>query len=64
MRIATATASGKSRMHRTADDFAAEERIVMGKDRRVGSSIEPRQRPVSLMRGAGRIDYHLIPEDR
>jgi hypothetical protein len=49
-------------MHWTANDFTAEEGVVMGEDRGVGDAIEPRQRPVAFMRDAGRIDNHLVPE--
>src|SRR5258708_9091109 len=58
------TASTECGVHWTTDNFFAEELVLVGQDRCVGSRIEPRQRSISFVRHASRVNYHLIPENR
>ena len=67
MRTATATVSSRGLghgVHRTANNFTAEEGIGKRENGRIGDGIKCWQPLVTLVHDTGRIDIHLVPEDR
>ena len=50
-------------VHRTADNFLAEESMGERENGRIGDGIKCRQRLVTTVHDTGRIDIHLVPED-